>query len=345
MTNLSFFSKLKQYIQSYDENNIFVLTDKNVDKLVLPKIIDNLPAFEEIKKIVIYAGENSKNIDTVTEIWRVLTESYAERNSLLINIGGGAVSDIGGFAAATFKRGIDFINIPTTLLAAVDASIGGKTGVNFFNCKNQIGVFAMPKDVIVNVDFFDTLDDKNLYAGYAEMLKYGYIYSRQLLENTFKLNLQNIDQDLFINLINENIFVKNKFVTLDRYDMGNRQALNFGHTFGHAFESLSLKQPKSEPLLHGEAVAWGMVCELLLSHLKFDFDKDEVLRLHTFVKENYPALNVSCAKQDKIYELMKQDKKNALSEIKITLLKEVGQYQINQTATKEDIFKVLDYLC
>jgi 3-dehydroquinate synthase len=345
MLNTSFFPKLKQYIKSYDENNIFVLTDQNVNKFVLPKIIDNLPDLKKIKKIVISSGEESKTIDTVIEIWRFLTESYAERNSLLINIGGGTVSDIGGFAAATFKRGIDFINIPTTLLSAVDASIGGKTGVNFSDCKNQIGVFAMPKDVMVNVDFFDTSDDKNLYAGYAEMLKCGYIYGRQLLENTFKLNLQNIDKVLFINLINENIFVKNKFVTLDQYDRGNRQVLNFGHTFGHAFESFSLKQPNSKPLLHGEAVAWGMVCELLLSHLKFGFDKDEVLRLHTFVRENYPALNFSCAEQDKIYELMKHDKKNASSEIKVTLLKRVGQCQINQTATKEEIFKVMDYLC
>ena len=352
------FSDFQQFIKSY-QNDIFLLCDENTEKLCLPKILKEIPYLVDCQRIIIKSGEEHKNIETVAQIWRFLTEHGAKRNSLLVNIGGGMVSDLGGFAAATFKRGMDFANIPTTLLAAVDAAVGGKTGFNFLGYKNEIGAFAEPKAVFINIDFFKTVDTANLYSGYAEMLKYGYISNKKLLDETFLLvschygenrNLKAIAgqahndiEKQFAEIILQNLQIKQHYLQIDKFDKKERKALNFGHTFGHAFEAFSHKTDK--PLLHGQAVAWGMVCELLLSHILLKFSKEEVLKLFYFVKENYPAPNFSCKNSQEIYEIMLHDKKNSSNEINFTLLADIGDVRINQTAAKEQILECLDFLC
>jgi 3-dehydroquinate synthase len=268
---------------------------------------------------------------------------------------------LGGFAAATFKRGMNFINIPTTLLAAVDAAAGGKTGFNFCGLKNEIGVFAQPQAVIIDISFFETLDGRNLYSGFAEMLKYGYINSEKLLDETFKflsschcrLDAQFCKKqekpafaemaEKLTELIYIDLEIKRHFLEIDCYDKKERKALNFGHSFGHGLEAFS--HQTNFPLLHGEAVAWGMICELFLSHIVLNFNKKEVVRLYAFVKENYPKPAFCCNDLEKIYELMLHDKKNSSNQINFTLLSEIGSIKINQTATKEQIFECLEFLC
>lgn len=336
------FSDFQQFITEY-RNDIFLLCDENTEKLCLPKILENVPYLADCQRITIKHGEEHKNIETVTKIWHFLTEQGAKRTSLLVNIGGGAVCDLGGFAAATFKRGMNFANIPTTLLAAVDAAVGGKTGFNFDGYKNEIGAFAEPKAVYINIDFFKTLNTENLLSGYAEMLKYGYISSKNLLDKTFKIDLQNINNQIFTEIILQNLKIKQHYLQIDKFDKKERKALNFGHTFGHAFESFSHTSDK--PLLHGQAVAWGMVCELLLSHILLNFSREEVLRLLYFVRENYPAPNFSCKNSQEILKIMQHDKKNHSNEINFTLLADIGQVRINQTASKAQILECLDFLC
>ena len=336
------FSDFQQFIQEY-RNDIFLLCDENTEKFCLPKILKEVPYLADCKRITIKSGEENKTLETITQIWQFLTENGAKRTSMLVNIGGGAVCDLGGFTAATFKRGIYFANIPTTLLAAVDAAVGGKTGFNFLGYKNEIGVFAEPKAVLINIELFKTLSTENLFSGYAEMLKYGYISSKNLLDETFKIDLQNIGNQKLTEIILQNLEIKRHYLTIDKFDKKERKALNFGHTFGHAFEAFSHKTNK--PLLHGQAIAWGMVCELLLSHILLNFSEKEMLRLLYFVKENYPAPNFSCKNSQEIFDIMQHDKKNSSNEINFTLLADIGEVKINQTAKKAQILECLDFLC
>jgi len=353
------FSDFQQFIKKY-RNDIFLLCDENTEKFCLPKILKEVPYLADCQKITIKSGEEHKTLETITQIWRFLTENGAKRTSLLVNIGGGAVCDLGGFAAATFKRGMDFANIPTTLLAAVDAAVGGKTGFNFFGYKNEIGAFAEPKAVFINIDFFKTLNTEDIFSGYAEMLKYGYISSKNLLDETFALEntlsfrlkgeiackqqpISPVGRNDIEKIILQNLEIKQHYLKIDKFDKKERKALNFGHTFGHAFEAFSHKTDK--PLLHGQAVAWGMVCELLLSHILLNFSKEEVLRLLYFVKENYPALNFSCKNSQEIFDIMQHDKKNSSNEINFTLLADIGEVRINQNAKKAQILECLDFLC
>ena len=345
------FSNFHKFIKKY-RNDIFLLCDENTENFCLPKVLEKVPYLADCKRIIIKSGEQHKTLATIAQIWRFLTENGSKRTSLLVNIGGGAVCDLGGFAATTFKRGMDFVNIPTTLLAAIDAAVGGKTGFNFLGYKNEIGVFAEPKTVIIDIELFESLGNKNLWAGYAEMLKHGYISSKTLLEETFsficgrsmnEIEAQNIDNQKFTEIILQNLKIKQHYLQIDKFDKKERKALNFGHTFGHAFETFSHKTDK--PLLHGEAVAWGMVCELLLSHILLNFSKEEVLRLFYFVKENYPAPNFSCKNSQEIFEIMQHDKKNYSNEINFTLLSDIGKVKINKTAKKAQILECLDFLC
>ena len=346
------FSDFQQLVKEYQSNDIFLLCDENTEKLCLPKILKNIPYLNDCQRITIKSGEEHKTLETVAYIWRFLTEHGAKRTSLLVNIGGGAVCDLGGFAAATFKRGMDFVNIPTTLLAAVDAAVGGKTGFNFLGYKNEIGAFVEPKAVFINIDFFKTVDAANLYSGYAEMLKYGYISNKTLLNKTFSL-VSLSEQSLSAGcsetrndieeIILQDLEIKQHFLQIDKFDKKERKALNFGHTFGHAFEAFSHKTDK--PLLHGEAVAWGMVCELLLSHILLNFNKKEVLKLLCFVKENYVVPSFSCKNSQEIFEIMQHDKKNCSNGINFTLLADIGEVRINQNASKEQILECLDFLC
>lgn len=334
-----FISELQSVISDWKAEDIYILTDTKTREFCLPE----LQGIEKLTKshiITISQGDENKNIDSVLYIWKYLTENDATRQSLMINLGGGMITDIGGFAASTFKRGIEYINVSTTLLGAVDAATGGKTGINFLGFKNEIGVFSPAKAVLINVDFFKTLDAKNLRSGFAEMIKHALIHSKEEWNQILSFDLENIDMDKLRILLRKNIDIKENIVSADPTEKGIRKALNLGHTFGHAFESLSYI--KKNPVLHGYAVAWGLVCELYLSHIKLGFPKEEYLKLKNYIQTNYEKLNCNCNDYNEVLELMKHDKKNLSKEIIFTLLSDVGEVKINQTATNEEIKECLD---
>ena len=333
--------QLEYEICDWESDDIYILTDTNTREKCLPLLFES----EKIRKghqITVQAGDAQKNIDSLQQIWRYLTENGATRKSLMINVGGGMITDMGGFAAATFKRGIDYINVSTTLLGAVDAATGGKTGINFLGLKNEIGAFYPAKKVLINVEFFRTLDDKNLRSGYAEMIKHALISSRKDLNDVLEIDLGSIDFEKLNNLLIRNIEIKENIVAADPREQNLRKALNLGHTFAHALESLSYKT--DNPVLHGYAVAWGMICELYLSHIKTGFPKDELMKMKYFIRENYGTYDCGCTDYSEILELMKHDKKNENREINFTLLAGVGEVKINQTATNEEIKESLDFL-
>jgi 3-dehydroquinate synthase len=258
----------------------------------------------------------------------------------LINLGGGMVTDLGGFAASTFKRGIDFINIPTTLLAMVDASVGGKTGINFNGLKNEIGVFNDSKFVILDTQFLRTLDEKNFCSGYAEMLKHGLISNNDMWAELINYDLQHPDLKQMQRMVADSVRVKERIVTEDPQERGIRKALNLGHTFGHAFESWSLRR---KPILHGYAVAYGLVCELYMSAIKMGFPTDKMRQTVNFINENYSKLNFTCDDYGELIELMHHDKKNIADTINFTLLSEIGEININKTASEEEIKEAFDF--
>jgi len=290
------------------------------------------------RPIVIGATDTHKTLDTVTQVWTALQQMGATRHSLLINLGGGMVTDLGGFAASTFKRGLSYINIPTTLLSMVDASVGGKTGFNFGGLKNEIGVFNNADCVILDTTFLQTLDQENILSGYAEMLKHGLISNEKTWAELLNFNLTDLEQ--LGSMLAENVAVKQRIVTEDPTEHGIRKALNLGHTAGHAFESLALER---KPILHGYAVAYGLVVELYLCCVKTGFPQDKMRQTVTFIKEHYGRMNITCDDYPKIIELMHHDKKNVGSAINFTLLGGIGDIRINQTATEDEIKDALDF--
>ena len=336
----NFISELDEAIGDQSAESIFVLTDENTRKHCLSMALYS----EKLKGchlICIPSGDENKNIETAAVIWKYLSENGATRKSLMINLGGGMITDIGGFTASTFKRGIRYVNVSTTLLGAVDAATGGKTGINFMGLKNEIGVFSPAETVLINIDFFKTLDAENLRSGYAEMVKHALINTPESWERVLKFDLEKVDFEELKQLLGENIRIKERIVEQDPYEANIRKALNLGHTFGHAFESWSYKIQR--PALHGYAVMWGLLCELYLSLIKLDFPKDELLRLKYLIKEYYGTFEFSCKEYETLFELMTHDKKNESKEINFTLLANVGDIRINQTATKDEIFECFDF--
>lgn len=331
---------LSEAIGDVQAENIFVLTDDNTMKFCYPSI-QNIDKLQGSHTITIASGDENKNIESAVQIWKYLSENGANRKSLLINLGGGMITDIGGFTASTFKRGIRYINISTSLLGAVDAATGGKTGINFMGLKNEIGTFAPASNVLIDIDFFKTLDNANLRSGYAEMVKHALIDTPEEWTDVLKFNLVEIDWQQLKILVEKSIRIKEKVVEQDPKEQHIRKALNLGHTFGHAFESLSYRIKK--PALHGYAVMWGLLCELYLSHVKLNFPKDELLRLKYMMKENYGTFHFDCNQYEELYELMTHDKKNESKAINFTLLSNIGEIQINQTADKEEIFECFDF--
>ena len=328
-------------ISECEHDRIFVLTDETTQQLCWPKI-KNFKALKNSTPIIIKATDTHKNLDTLSQVWQALSNGGATRHSLMINLGGGMVTDLGGFAASTFKRGIDFINIPTTLLAMVDASVGGKTGINFGGLKNEIGVFSDSRFVIINTQFLDTLDHDNICSGYAEMLKHGLISDNKHWAELVGFNLAQPDLAQLQRMVAESIKVKERIVTEDPHEHGIRKALNLGHTVGHALESFAMKHGR--PVLHGYAVAYGMVCELYLSARKTDFPTDKMHQTVRFILDHYGRLPYTCDDYPELLELMRHDKKNTSGIINFTLLGGIGDIRINQTATKEEIEEALDFL-
>ena len=327
-------------ISECEHDRIFVLTDETTQQLCWPKI-KNFKALKNSTPIIIKATDTHKNLDTLSQVWQALSNGGATRHSLMINLGGGMVTDLGGFAASTFKRGIDFINIPTTLLAMVDASVGGKTGINFGGLKNEIGVFSDSRFVIINTQFLDTLDHDNICSGYAEMLKHGLISDERTWAELVTFDLDNPDLSQLQRMVAESIKVKERIVEADPHEHGIRKALNLGHTMGHAFESFAMR--RGTPILHGYAVAYGLISELYMSARKTAFPTDRMHQTVRFIRENYGTLNITCDDYPTLIELMQHDKKNTSGIINFTLLGNVGDIRINQTANEEEIKEALDF--
>lgn len=327
-------------ISECEHDRIFVLTDETTQQLCWPKI-KNFKALKDCTPIIIKATDTHKNLDTLSQVWQALSNGGATRHSLMINLGGGMVTDLGGFAASTFKRGIDFINIPTTLLAMVDASVGGKTGINFGGLKNEIGVFSDSRFVIINTQFLDTLDHDNICSGYAEMLKHGLISDERTWAELVTFDLDTPDLSQLQRMVAESIKVKERIVEADPHEHGIRKALNLGHTMGHAFESFAMR--RGTPILHGYAVAYGLISELYMSARKTAFPTDRMHQTVRFIRENYGTLNITCDDYPTLIELMHHDKKNTSGIINFTLLGNVGDIRINQTANEEEIKEALDF--
>jgi len=332
-------------ISECEHEQLFVLTDETTRQLCWPRI-SKFVGMKKAHVISIAPTDTNKNLDSLSHVWRELEAGGATRHSLLLNLGGGMVTDLGGFAASTFKRGIDFINLPTTLLAMVDASVGGKTGINFNGLKNEIGVFNEARYVIMDTEFLRTLDTKNLLSGYAEMLKHGLISNETIWAELLNFDLQAPDFKRLQAMLGQSVKVKQNVVKADPLEKGLRKALNLGHTFGHAFESFSLQhaaEQQTEPLLHGYAVAFGLICELYLSAKKAGFPTEKLNQTVRFIRENYGTLPITCDHYDTLINLMQHDKKNVKGKINFTLLVNIGDVRINQTATTEEIKEALDF--
>ncbi len=327
-------------IKSISHDKLFLLTDQNTELKCLP-LIKDIKSIREATEIVIHANDNNKTIESLCDVWKVLTNKGATRHSLLINLGGGMVTDLGGFAAATFKRGIKYINIPTTLLGAVDAAVGGKTGINFEGYKNEIGSFYPSESVIISSDFFHTLGHKGILSGYAEMIKHALIQSEEEWEQILSFPLDEIDYSELNELVFRSVNVKKKIVEKDPFEKNIRKALNLGHTTAHAFESFAIAENK--PILHGYAVAWGIIVELYLSHILCDFPKDKLQRTVRFIQQNYGAFNITCNNYERLYEITGHDKKNQNDIINFTLLSDIGNVQLDQTTDKVMFFEALDF--
>lgn len=331
------FSRLCQ--ESVDK--IFILTDETTHRLCRP-LLKQWDRLDGATDIVIPPTDVNKNIETTTTVWSALADGGASRHSLMVCLGGGMVTDLGGFAASTFKRGLRFINIPTTLLAMVDAAVGGKTGVNFNALKNEIGVFNEAAIVVIDTDFLRTLDKRNMLSGYAEMLKHALLHDEAMWAEHLKMDFNDINYAQLQKLVKQSIEVKRHIVTIDPHEKGLRKALNLGHTVGHALESFALETGR--PVLHGYAVAWGLVGELYLSAVLQHFPQDKMRQTVRFIREHYEAINFTCNDYDYLFELMKHDKKNVGGEINFTLLSDVGEIQLDNHASRELIGDMFDFL-
>lgn len=336
---------LTQAIAETEHDRVFVLTDDITQECCLPKVAV-LFAKHNATTITIRHDDTNKTLATLADVWTALQRGGATRHSLLVNLGGGMVTDLGGFAAATFKRGINFINIPTTLLAMVDAAVGGKTGINFGGLKNEVGAFANARYVIVNTCFLDTLDTANLCSGYAEMLKHSLISNAQMWAEHVNFDILQPDLAELQRMVAASISVKEHIVADDPHEHGIRKALNFGHTIGHALEEFSMQQSTPPPgaLLHGYAVAFGLIGELYISARKAGFPTARLHQTARFIRENYGAVAFTCDDYPTLLNLMRHDKKNTSDTINFTLLHDIGDIRINQTATDEEIREALDFI-
>ena len=330
---------LRELLSQVSHDRLFILADEHTVQLCYP-LITNVVGDAHL--ITISAGDDNKHVDSLCHVWSELSSHGATRHSLLINVGGGMVTDLGGFAAATFKRGIPCINVPTTLLAMVDAAVGGKTGINLHSLKNEVGAFYPAEAVVVSSQFLHTLDAPNLVSGFAEMLKHGLISTEEHWAQLMRYDLNQPDLAALQPLIMESIHTKEHIVEQDPTEKHIRKALNLGHTLGHAFETLAMR--RGAPVLHGYAVAWGLIGELYLSHVREGFPVDKLRQTVFFIKEVYGAFDFTCRDYEELLGLMQHDKKNVGAQINFTLLGGIGDIRINCTATKEEIFEMLDFV-
>jgi len=339
--NTNAYVQLNQYLSNDQISTIFVLVDENTHKLCYPKFQHKISTGKEIKVIEIKAGEIHKNITTCGTVWKKLTDLGADRKSVLINLGGGMLTDLGGFAAATFKRGIKFINIPTSLLSMVDASVGSKTGIDLDHLKNLIGLFSNPEMVLIDTDYLTTLPEREMRSGVAEVIKYGLTFSPALLKDIKNDNWKNISN--LNDIIFQSVEIKNNVVLQDPKEENLRKVLNYGHTIGHAIESYYLEQNSLENLTHGEAIAIGMVIEGYLSYKLLDFPITELDSLKAYVHKTYGRTIISPEYYENIIQLMKHDKKNKKGTIYYILLNDIADFIIDSKAPTTLVVEGLDY--
>ena len=330
---------LTNAVNECEHDKIFILADETTHRLCVPVVAD-FECLKGAQVITIGATDANKTLQSLSHVWEELGQRGATRHTLLINIGGGMVTDLGGFAASTFKRGVNYINIPTTLLSMVDASVGGKTGINFNGLKNEIGVFNNAASVILDTQFLRTMDRENILSGYAEMLKHGLISNERMWAELLAFDVEEPNLKELGRMVAESVAVKQRIVTDDPTEQGIRKALNLGHTIGHAFESLALQR---KPVLHGYAVAWGLISELYLSAIKTGFPTYKMHQTVNFIKEHYGKMSITCDDYPTLLELMTHDKKNVAGIINFTLLGGIGDIRINQTANKQEIYEALDF--
>ena len=330
--------QLGKFILDGHYSKILFLVDIHTEEHCLPLVKAALPELTDFDIIEIDPGEENKNIDFCIGIWKMMLDFKADRNSLLINLGGGVITDMGGFAASTFKRGIDFVQVPTTLLSQVDASVGGKTGIDMDQVKNIIGTFTQPKAVFIEPAFLKTLSHRQLVSGFAEIIKHGLIYDVALLNSLRDIKPEEVTPEI----IHRSIEIKNEVVTADPYEKGLRKILNFGHTIGHAIESHSLMNDK-DPLLHGEAIAIGFICESYLSVRYNGLSESELLEIQSMILKYYPKYKLDKASFKALTELMLNDKKNIDGQINFSLLSRIGHCSTDAFCSESDILESLDY--
>ncbi|HIP48138.1 MAG TPA: 3-dehydroquinate synthase [Lutibacter sp.] len=336
------FNQLGIYLSTQSVSKLFILVDENTKKHCLPLLTEKCE--HPFSLIEIKSGEVHKNLTTSQYIWQELTDKGAERNSLVLNLGGGVITDMGGFCAATFKRGIGFINIPTTLLGMVDAAIGGKTGIDFNGLKNQIGLFSNPKMVLLIPEFLVTLPVRELLSGLAEVIKYGLIDDTSIWETIKGFNTRK--PSVSFEIIQKSIQIKERIVQQDPKEKGVRKTLNFGHTLGHAIETHFLSKSKNEHLLHGEAVAIGMILAVHLSFQTQGLPLEIVHKISTVLKEIYASTIPSKITTDDyqpIFDLLKHDKKNDKGKANFILLSSIGEAVLDCQISENEILKAFTY--
>lgn len=329
---------LDAFLAGNSFSRIFIIVDENTLQHCLPRLMHETENLEGAEIIELESGEENKNIEVCTQVWRVLGELGANRRSLIVNLGGGVISDLGGFAAAAFKRGIAFVNVPTTLLAMLDASCGGKTGVDLDGLKNEIGFFVEPRGVFIDPHFLHTLPKRELIAGFAEAYKHALIADTaywQLLCSTDPANAE-----YWESIINRSVEIKQAVVVADPFENNLRRILNFGHTVGHAIETYYLEQ-SSASLLHGEAVAAGMICETLLSVKYTGLNHETASEIINALVSRFPHIPIEDEAGERLVELMRHDKKNYDGEIILTLLQEIGKPVTGIPVNANDLLDVL----
>lgn len=334
-TNLA---PLTAVFESGKYTKIFVFADSNTSEVCLPLFREMLDDFNGFDLIETDPGEENKNIDFCIGIWKTLLDFEADRKCLMINLGGGVITDMGGFVASTYKRGIDFINIPTTLLSQVDASVGGKTGIDIDNVKNMVGTFTLPQAVFIETAFLKTLPDRELLSGFAEMIKHGLIIDRNYYNELKNSNYLQIEAQA----IHRSVAIKNEVVTEDPLEKGLRKILNFGHTIGHAVETYALIHDK-KPLTHGEAIAIGMICEAFLSQKNNTLSAADLSDITTYISQLYPSYHLKKESFKPLMELMQSDKKNENGQIMFSLLSEIGKCDYNCRVSESDILESFAY--
>ncbi len=332
--------ELNQYLSTNKHSLIFVLVDQNTQRDCLPKLMSEVATDVTIEIIEIEAGEIHKNLETCTSLWNVLTELGADRKSLMINLGGGVITDMGGFVATAFKRGITFINIPTTLLSMVDASVGGKTGVDLGVLKNQIGIFSDPEMVLIDTSYLNTVPKEEMISGTAEVIKHGLIYDRKLYNDVRNNDLKNVEY-----LIYRSVEIKNEVVLKDQRETSLRKILNYGHTIGHAVESYFLESQEKKTLTHGQAISLGMLTEAYISNKLYGFPESILSDLKTYVIDLFGKVPITPKDYPEVFAYLKHDKKNVGGQVNFVLLEDIEKFKIDCKVDIDLIEESINYYC